>query len=480
MNTTLKKLFSQTAIYGISSILGRLLNYLLVPLYTRVLAPAEYGIVTELMAYMSFMLVVYSYGMETTFFRFSTQKRYNPNDVYGTILMLISFTSILLTGILIIFAQDVANVLCYSAYPQYVIYIVIILALDTISAIQFAWLRKQEKAMLFAVIRIGNIFLNIILNVYFVGYLKKGVEYIFITNLITSLFTTLMLIPLTVPKRFTFEYKWIKSMLVYSTPLLVSGLAGMINENLDRILLKRYLPQGFYPNLTNDEITGIYGACYKLSIFVSLAVQAFRYGAEPFYFKKSIDADAKQTYAKIMDYFVPAVFLICLIVTAFLDEIGLLIGKNFRWGLHIVPTLLVANAFLGIYYNLSVWYKVTQKTEWSTYIAVIGAGITLVFNFIGIPMYGMMASVYATLSCYGIMMVLSYYYGQKFYPVPYNVKHSVFYIVFAIVLMGLLRYLPIKDWYIGIQYGVKLIGISLYLGVFLYFEKGFRNFSKRL
>lgn len=466
MSSTLKKLFSQTAIYGISSILGRLLNYLLVPLYTRVLATSEYGIVTDLMAYVSFMLVVYSYGMETTFFRFSSQKEYNPNDVYGTVLTLITGTSVVLTAMFVVFAQPVANLLSYGAYPQYIVYLAIILALDTISAIQFAWLRKQEKAVLFAVIRLINIFLNIILNVYFIGYLKKGVEYVFITNVATSLCTMLILLPITFPKKFTFQSQWIRSMLLYGSPLLISGLAGMINENLDRILLKRYLPQGFYPNLTNDDVVGIYGACYKLSIFVSLAVQAFRYGAEPFYFKKSADTDAKETYSKIMEYFVPAVFFICVAVTAFLPELGLLIGKSFRSGLHIVPVLLVANAFLGIYYNLSVWYKVTQKTQWSLYVALVGAGITLGINILGIPVYGMMASVYATLCCYAGMMLLSYYFGQKFYPVPYKVKSALFYFIFGIMLMVLLVQLPLQEWSIFVQYSVKAGAVLLYAVVF--------------
>jgi O-antigen/teichoic acid export membrane protein len=473
VNTTLKKLFSQTAVYGISSILGRLLNYLLVPLYTRVLATAEYGIVTDLMAYVSFMLVVYSYGMETTFFRFSSQKEYNADNLYGTILTLITGTSVLLTAIFVIFAQPIANLLSYNAYPQYIMYLAVILALDTISAIQYAWLRKQEKTLLFAGIRLTNIFLNIILNVYFVGYLKKGVEYIFITNVATSLLTTLLLLPITFPKKFTFQSVWIKSMLIYGSPLLISGLAGMINENLDRILLKRYLPQGFYPNLTNDDVVGIYGACYKLSIFVSLAVQAFRYGAEPFYFKKSADSNAKEMYSKIMEYFVPAVFFICVGVTAFLPEIGLLIGKNFRSGLHIVPVLLVANAFLGIYYNLSVWYKVTQKTQWSLYISLAGAGITLGVNIFGIPRYGMMASVYATLFCYGVMMLLSYYFGQKFYPVSYKVKNALFYIIFGSVLMILLVHLPVQEWDIVWQCTVKLMATVLYAGVFMWQNRVF-------
>lgn len=466
MSSAIKKLFSQTVVYGISSILGRLLNYLLVPLYTRVLAPAEYGIVTDLMAYMSFMLVVYSYGMETTFFRFSSQKVYNSHDVYGTIFLMITVTSILLTTLFIVFAQPIANLLSYNAYPQYIVYLSVILALDTLSAIQFAWLRKQEKAILFAIIRLLNIFLNIILNVYFVGYLKKGVEYIFITNIITSLCTTIILLPLTFPKKFVFQSRWIKSMLIYGAPLLVSGLAGMINENFDRVLLKRYLPQDFYPNLTNNDVVGIYGACYKLSIFVSLAVQAFRYGAEPFYFKKSADKDAKQTYSNIMDYFVPAVFFICIVVTAFLDEIGILIGKNFRSALHIVPVLLVANAFLGIYYNLSVWYKLTQKTQWSVYIALIGAGITILINLFGIPFYGMMASVYATLLCYAVMMILSYYFGQKFYPIPYRIKNLLFYIFFAIGLIIVLTHLPVH--HLLVQYAIKLLAIALFVIVFLW------------
>ena len=473
MTSALKKLFSQTAVYGISSILGRLLNYLLVPLYTRVLATSEYGIVTDLMAYMSFMLVVYSYGMETTFFRFSSQKEYNSHDVYGTVLSLVGFTSILFTALFIAFAQPIATLLSYPQYPQYIVYLVVILALDTISAIQFAWLRKQEKAGLFALIRLVNIFLNIILNIYFVGYLKKGVEYIFITNVITSLLTTLILLPFTFPKKFTFQPKWIRPMLIYGSPLLISGLAGMINENLDRILLKRYLPQGFYPNLTNDDVVGIYGACYKLSIFISLVVQAFRYGAEPFYFKKSADSDAKQTYSKIMDYFVPAIFLICIIVTAFLNEIGLLIGKNYRSGLYIVPVLLIANAFLGIYYNLSVWYKLTQKTQWSTYIALVGAGITLLINITGIPLYGMIASVYATLCCYAVMMILSYLTGQKFYTIPYKIKSLLFDILLGIGIIFTLVYLPVHQWHILMQYLFKSSLIVLYAGVFVWKNKLF-------
>lgn len=463
MSSGLKKLFSQTAIYGISSILGRLLNYLLVPLYTRVLDTAEYGIVTDLMAYVSFMLVVYSYGMETTFFRFSSQKEYNSNDVYGTILTFITFTSLILTSIFIIFARPIASILSYAQYPQYIIYLAIILALDTISAIQFAWLRKQEKAILFAIIRLINIFLSIILNLYFVGYLKKGVEYIFITNVITSALTTLIVLPLTLPKKFTFRLNWIKPMLIYGSPLLISGLAGMVNENLDRILLKRYLPEGFYPNLTNDDVVGIYGACYKLSIFVSLVVQAFRYGAEPFYFKKSIEVDAKETYSKIMDYFVPAIFLVCIIVSAFLNEIGLLIGKNYRSGLHIVPILLIANAFLGIYYNLSIWYKVTQKTEWSIYLSLIGAGITILINVVGIPIYGMMASVYATLFCYASMMIISYLVGQKFYPIPYKVKSLIGYVILGIGIIFLWQY--IESWNISIQYLFKVGVILGYAGL---------------
>ncbi|MCS7076073.1 MAG: oligosaccharide flippase family protein [Bacteroidia bacterium] len=475
MSLSLKKLLSQTAIYGISSILGRLLNYLLVPLYTRVLAPSEYGVVTDLMAYVSFMLVLYSYGMETTFFRFSSQREYNPNDVYGTILTLLSATSIIITVILIIFARPLAHLLSYSAYPQYIIYLAVILALDTISAIQFAWLRKQEKAITFALIRLMNIFSNIILNIYFVAYLKKGVEYIFITNVICSLLTTVSLLPITLPKKFTFQHKWIKSMLIYGSPLLVSGLAGMINENLDRILLKRYLPKNFYPGLTNDEVVGIYGACYKLSIFVSLVVQAFRYGAEPFYFKKSVDNDAKQIYSKIMDYFVPAVFFICVVVTAFLNEIGLMIGKNFRSGLHIVPILLIANAFLGIYYNLSVWYKLTQKTEWALYISLIGAGLTILINLVGIPVWGMMASVYATLACYAVMMVLSYYWGQKFYPIPYNRNSLIFYCIFSIGMIVFLAYLPKWDCSTLIQFWIKAGTVLLYVGIFV----GYNRFLMR-
>ncbi|MCS7029648.1 MAG: oligosaccharide flippase family protein [Bacteroidia bacterium] len=468
MTKALQKLLSQTAFYGISSLLGRLLNYLLVPLYTRVLEPSEYGIVTDLMAYMSFMLIIYSYGMETTFFRFSTKKEYNLNDVYGTIFMLITLTSTALTTVLIVFSKPIASGLSYEAHPQYIVYLAILLALDTISAIQFAWLRRQEKVALFVSIRFANILLNIALNLYFVGYLKKGVEYIFITNVVASLFTVLVLFPLTFPKRFSFKLSWIPSMLRYGSPLLISGLAGMVNENLDRILLKRYLPQGFYPGLSNDEVVGIYGACYKLSIFVSLAVQAFRYGAEPFYFKKSTEEDAKETYRKIMDYFIPAVFFICVFVTAFLDEIGLLLGRNFRSGLHIVPILLLANAFLGIYYNLSVWYKITQKTEWAVYISLVGALLTILINFIGIPIWGMMASVYATVISYGTMMTLSYYFGQKFYSVPYNLTTFIRYFLITIGFIALLFYVPIKEWHIVGQFGIKMFLIMIYVGVFWY------------
>ncbi|MCC7232516.1 MAG: polysaccharide biosynthesis protein [Bacteroidia bacterium] len=449
----IRKLVGQTAVYGLSSILGRLLNYLLVPLYTRVFHAGEYGVVTQLYAYASFLNVLYTYGLETAFFRFFQSEKENSR-VFSTALLSILGTSLTLSLGIIVFAGPIAASMTYDGVnaadmSRYVSLFACIIAFDAISAIPFAKLRQENKARKFAFIRIAGIAVNVGLNFFFllvcpelaktgqagewlslVYKPETGVGYVFIINFISSLLTLLLLIPEMRGLGAGFERKLWKQMVFYAFPLMIGGFAGMINETLDRILL---------PFLLQDKSTamaqlGIYGACYKLSILMTLFVQTFRYAAEPFYFQHAGKPDAKEIYAKVMHGFVITCSLIFLGIMLYMDIVKVFIGEEYRSGLKVVPVLLMANLCLGVYLNLSIWYKLSDRTRWGAWLSLAGAVLTLVFNFLLIPPLGYMGAAWTTLISYAFMMVLSYFYGQKVYRVPYNVKAFVQYVVFVLIL----------------------------------------------
>ena len=374
----LKKLAGQTAIYGLSSVVGRLLNYLLVPLYTRYFLPEEYGVVTELYAYVAFLVIILTYGLETAFFRFSQTEK-NNRVVYSTSLISLLFTSLLFIFLMFTFSESISSSIGYPNNQEYVKWFAIIIGLDAISSISFAKLRALNKATRFALIRLVNIFVNIGLNLFFIIYCpyaiennlpslnfvnsvyssSVGVGYIFVANLFASVVTILMLLPEMINSVWIFDKKLWGKMMIYASPLLIAGLAGITNETIDRILLKYLLPD----NLNVSKEIGLYGAFYKLSIIMILFIQTFRFAAEPFYFAQEREVNSKKIYADVMKYFVIVISVIFLIVTTFYDFFINFLGSNYhdQRGVLVVSILLLANFFLGIYYNLSIWFKLTEK-----------------------------------------------------------------------------------------------------------------------
>jgi O-antigen/teichoic acid export membrane protein len=456
----LRKLAGQTAIYGMSTILGRLLNYALVPFYTYIFgAPADFGLNTEFYAYISFLNVVFTYGMETALFNFSSREP-DKNKVYSTALISLVSTTLILTLPVVLGQKTIAEWLRYSNGAEFVVWCILIVATDAICAIPFAKLREENKSRRFALLKLTNIFINLFLNFFFIGLCKYhfdhqtgsywaswynpqiGIGYAFVANLVANLVVMLLLLPEFRRIKYGFDFSLWKRMIVYALPLLVVGLAGMVNETLDRILLKYLLPAG----ISMTEV-GIYGACYKISILMTIFRQAFQYAAEPFFFSNQKEKENRDLYARVMNYFVIACAIIFLGTTMNMSWIQYFVGEKFRVGIGVVPILLMANLFLGIYFNLSIWYKLTQKTQYGAYITVFGAIITLTLNWIWIPSSGYfggyMGSAWATLICYGLMMILSWYFGQKYYPVNYDLKRIFSYLFVAIVLFAIGTWTPI-------------------------------------
>ncbi len=442
----LRRLASQTAIYGLSTIVVRVLNYLLAPLHTRVFTDqSDYGVISELYAYVTFLNVLFMYGMETAFFRYASQSE-NKQKVFGTAQLSLVISTVVLTLLLIITSSNIAAGLKYPDHPEYVIYFALIIAFDTLVSIPFARLRLQGKPLKYALFKFLNISINVLLNLFFllpallnkpamfsnVGFTynpETGVEYVFIANLIASGVAFLIFLPSMLNLQFD-KAMW-RKLISYGSPLIIIGLAGMINETLDRILLKYWLPGTTDENLKQ---IGIYSAVYKISIFMTLAVQAFRMGAEPFFFSQANEKNAPRLYADVMKYFVIACSFIFLTVGIFPDAFKIIIGPAYHEGLHIVPILLMANLFLGIYYNQSIWYKLTDKTVFATIIPVAGAIITLTANWFLIPRIGYSGSAWSTLLCYFSMVIMSWIIGQKYYNVPYNLRKAILYISTSLVL----------------------------------------------
>lgn len=474
----LRALAGQTAVYGLSSIIGRLLNYLLVPLYTRIFSPAEFGVVSEFYAYITFLSVLYTYGMETAFFHFVNRKPRHEH-VYGHAQFLLLCTTLLFTLPLLLFAGPAADALGYASHPEYIRWIALILAFDTLSSLPFARLRQQNKALRFAIIKLGGIFINIALNLYFLWYLPKigsplydpgmGAGYVFLANLAASALTWIMLVRETKEMRPGIPLPLLKEMMIYSLPLLIAGFAGMINETLDRAILKYLIKD---PSIALEQL-GIYSACYKLSIVMTLFVQTFRFAAEPFYFSRQHKDDSRRLFAAVMDYFVMAGCIIFLGVMFYLDIFKLFIGERYYGGLHVVPLLLAANLFLGIYLNLSIWYKLTGKTGYGAWLSVMGAVITVVLNLWLIPQFGIMGAAWATLVCYALMMVLSYLKGRIEYPVPYHVPRIAGMMTFTGLLWGASiwtrSYFPLTETH---WWGIHAVILAAYFGVLWRFLGG--------
>ncbi|MGZ5030248.1 MAG: lipopolysaccharide biosynthesis protein [Methylobacter sp.] len=458
----IKKLASQTAVYGLSSIFGRFLNYLLVPLYTYYFTAAEYGVVSEFYAYAGFFSVLLLFGFETGYFRFRDKEQSGRDVAYSTALIFVVLVNLGFFALILLVNTRLSAALNYANHSEYVLWFSMILILDAIAAIPFARLRAENKAFRFAGIKIVEILVTVLLSLFFIIYCPKvyaenpgswiapiynptiGVGYIFIANLMASGFKFLLLAPQLSGLAWGFDRALFGRMVRYSLPMVVIGFAGIINEMLDRVLLKYLLP---YDNLTNMKMLGIYSACYKLSILMSLFIQAFRYAAEPFFFAYADKSDARKVYAVVLKFFVIFCVFIFLLVTLFIDFFKYFVGDEFRAGLEVVPILLLANLCLGIYVNLSIWYKLTDRTLMGAMVSIAGAALTIALNVWWIPQFGYVGSAWATLACYGSMAIVSYLLGKRYYPVNYAVKRIIGYIGLGLGLYFAHQHLAlILDW----------------------------------
>ena len=490
MSNPLKKLAGQTAIYGLTSIVGRLLNWFLVPVYLGVakFTTDQYGIITEMYSYVAFLVVFLTYGMETAFFRFSTQEGHDKKRVYSTIIYSLFTTSFLFIAAAFLFDQSIADWLKYPNNREFVTWFALIVGLDAISSIPMAKLRADNQPVKFAGINFVNIIVNIGLNLFFLAYClplyksgqqnwlidtfynpEIGVGYVFIANLVASSVKFLLLLPGMFEARYGFEFAMLRKMFIYALPLLIFGLAGIVNETIDRIMLKRMLYGVLGEKETLSQL-GIYGACYKISIIITLFIQAFRYAAEPFFFAQEKEKDAKEVYAKVMTYFVIVCTTIFLGVMLFIDLVKYFIPNSAFWvGLKVVPILLLANIALGIYYNQSIWYKLSGKTKYGAYIGVFGAFITIALNFIWIPNYGYIGSAWATLVCYTSMMVLSFVLSRKHYPIRYNLIRVFFYLGLS---LGIYFLTVAADLPTGVmKYGLNTLLVGVFLAIVFFLER---------
>ena len=423
--------------------LPRVLGIVLVPLYVKVLGKDNYGIYASLMTLLILGNILFSYGMETAFFRFVNKDISKKKIVQSTSLTSLTATTCLIVVVGIFFKDNLASFLQFES--QYILYGILILGLDALVVLPFAWFRINERPMRYAIIKIINVLINLGFNLFFflllpllvseegsvwnAIYLEDKVSYVFIANLIASGITFMILIPLYAKIKFGFDMVVWRSMIKYAFPVLIAGIAFSINEAFDKLLLKYLLPE----DIADGEV-GVYAACYKLGVFMTLFSTAFRLGIEPFFFNYAKSENAKNTYARITLYFSIFGSFILLTVIVFSDLLKRIIipDATFWEAMVIVPIILLANLCLGIYHNLSVWYKITDRTKFGAYISVVGAIITLALNFLLIPKYSYLGSAVATLAAYGSMMLLSWYFGRKYYPIPYNLKKIGMYLFLSI------------------------------------------------
>ncbi len=467
--SSLKKLFQQTFIYGLATVLPRMLSFLLVPLYTAVLPVKEYGEVSVIFSWIVLFNVFLAYGMETAFFRFYHKEK-EKELVISTSSISLVFSSVLFLILAYLISPELGQL--SGIKTEYINYTISVLTMDALVIIPFAWLRANEKATRYAVVKILNVAVNLVLNSFFLLLLPKlahknpagffesiyfpndKILYIFLSMVVASGFTFLLMSPFYLKIKYRFSKGLWKNMMVYAYPVLVAGIAFAINETFDRILLDWLLPA----SIANTDI-GAYTACYKLAIFMTLFATAFRMGIEPFFFSHASNKNAPETYALITRYFVAFGSVILLTVVVFSDLLKLLIIRNSDYweAMKIVPLILLANLCLGVYHNLSVWYKITDRTRFGAYISLVGAVITLGINFLLIPEISYMGSAIATVAAYGSMMVLSFYLGQKYYPIPYDLQKIGTYLVLSIVLSALSFYVFRNNYYIRIALWIAFL-----------------------
>lgn len=452
----LKSLAKETAIYGVSSIVGRFLNYLLVPVYTIALPASSggYGVVTNIYAWVALMLVMLTCGMETGFFRFANKGEDDPMRVYSTTLLSVSFGSLIFVALGLLFLEPIAGWLEYGEHPWYIGMMMIVVAMDAIQSIPFAYLRYKKRPIKFAALKLLFIFLNIALNLFYYVILKgNDVGYAFLFNLICTSVVMLCMIPELRGFTYVLDRELLKRMLRYSLPLVVLGVAGILNQVADKIIFPFV-----YPDEAEATVQlGIYGAASKIAMIMAMFTQAFRFAYEPFVFGKSKEKDSREMYAQAMKFFIIFTLLAFLAVMFYMDILRHVIGRDYWDGLRVVPIVMAAEIFMGIYFNLSFWYKLIDETRWGAYFSLTGCTILILMNIFLIPKYGYIACAWAGFTGYGVAMLLSYFVGQKKYPIQYDLKAIGTYALLAAVLYVAAEYVPIDNIYLRMAYRTVLL-----------------------
>lgn len=454
----LKSLLKDTAIYGASSIVGRFLNYLLVPVYVSAMSARSggYGVVTEIYAWVALAMVILTYGMETTFFRYVNKEEENPKKVYSTTLIMVGFTSLLFVAVSLAFLPAISDAMGYGAHPEYIGMMIGVVAMDAFQCIPFAYLRYRKQPLRFVALKLLFIVLNIAINItYYVGMGGSDVGYAFMFNLICTATIMLLMLPL-VHLGGGFDWRLARRMLNYSYPILILGVAGILNQVADKIIFSHV-----YPHSDAKIQLGIYGAASKIAMIMALLTQAFRYAYEPIVFSKSRDRDSKDFYAKAMKYFVIFTLLAFLCVTFYIDILKYVIAPNpdYWVGLRVVPIVMAAEILMGIYFNLSFWYKLIDKTLWGAVFSFVGCAVLIAINVVFVPRYGYMACAWAGVAGYGVATVVSYVVGQRKYPIAYDIRSIGLYMLVAAVLFAASQLQPWGAQWLRMAVNTALLGV---------------------
>lgn len=486
----LSSVVKDTAIYGASSIIGRFLNYLLVPLYTARMAAASggYGIITHIYAYVAVCLVLLTFGMETTFFRFANKAEEKPTTVYSTTLLMVSAVALIFLAIVLTFLHPIADAMGYAVHPEYVGIMAVCVAIDAFQCIPFAWLRYQHRPIKFAMLKLLFILSNIGLNVLYFAVLPAlyadypdvigrfynphvGVGYAFGLNLVCTAAITVFFWPELTGFRYVFDVKLMRRMLRYSWPILILGITGILNQTIDKML---------FPVLFGDAEEGktqlsIYGACVKVAMIMAMITQAFRYAYEPFVFGQSREKNNKEIYAIAMKYFIIFTLLAFLCVVGYMDLLQHLIGADYHEGLHIVPIVMAAEIMMGVYFNLSFWYKLTDRTIWGAWFSLAGCAVLITVNILFVPRFGYVACAWGGFAGYGTSMILSYIVGQHYYPITYPLTSIGIYVLLAAFCYGLMTWAVAPQWPVWMRLGCNTIIILLFAGHVIKHDFPLRN-----
>jgi O-antigen/teichoic acid export membrane protein len=469
----IKKLAGETVLYGLGSIVPRFLNFMLVTLHTSVLPPSEYGIITDVLAFVAFLNVVYAFGMETAYFRFATKKENDEMRIFNLAQTTVVVVSVIASLLLVVFAKPISRDMGFAGQIDYVYWTIGIMFIDALVIIPFARLRLQKKAFTFAIGKLVNVLIVIALNIYFLKVIyspEVGFAYVLLATLIGNAFFLFFFGRSLLSWRPAYDRVISREMFKYAYPVMLTGLAGMTNEMFSRKTLRYWLPENYYPGKSADYVLGIFGASYKFAVIMNLAVQAFRYAAEPFFFANASDKNSPELFARVNHFFILLCCVILLGVSINMDIFKHFLGNAQYWeGLSIVPILLLGYLFLGVYYNLSVWFKLTDKTYFGTYITLAGAAVTIAANYVLIPIAGIEGSSWATFLCYFFMTTMCYVFGQKYYPIPYSVARDLSYIVATTALVYVINSIDVESMWLASSF--HLVVFALYLLIIYFFER---------